>query len=338
MTTFVQDVTLISSKDENIQCPVGYTRLTPNTNQGAGGHWVYLCVLNTPLGINGSEAAATLPFVTDIKVKISSTNSMDPDPGYTKIDTDTNEGAGGDYVNLFKKLEFGVPPLKEVLLRAYHDPDKSSGTTYIGRKKKIKCDLNSGTNSGIYIYPFIEQSNDLEYCTGLMDLGIPVDYCVTAAKHDNTGDFDDYMKKYCSLASKFSSPECTCWNSPVLTKYNSNPLCIDAKCIATGIPSHSMQLGTKCDYTICSVVYNIEQDSSLIIAKNNIYQYCDVNRATGGSPKTSTESVDKPSTFQNFLNWLKSDLLEIGIITGSIVVVCILGFVLYLILKASGLS
>ena len=76
--------------------PNGYTQLTQDLNEGAGGKWIYAWYTTD----------SRLPPLTDITVVAGASRHTYPvDDTWVRIDQDTNDGAGGDYVYICYKRD-----------------------------------------------------------------------------------------------------------------------------------------------------------------------------------------------------------------------------------------
>lgn len=335
MVSFIKDIDILvghtndSDGGENIQHPdpVNWTKITPNLNIGnSGAAWPFLFVQSTP------EINLTDDFVTDIKVVAGSHQELSFIPDYTVIPVDCNKGAGGDYVYVHKKREKGKPPLIKVAVSVFTEPQNSiDKEKYIGKLKMIRCNLNSGTSSPYFIYILTQSATDLEYCTALLDRRLTSSYCLTAVRHDKSGDYDDYLRTYCSLDEKKSSNECACVNSPVLAR-DINPLCLDHNCISNGIPLHTQVLGSECNITDCSIVYDIEAKGDVKLANNYVYQECDKARGTGETiidtrpPNASTIKNDRDfyPWYQKLSDYVQTYMLEFAWSTITILAIIVI--------------
>jgi hypothetical protein len=95
---YVDSLIVINGTNSNIMPPTGYTKIPYDLNKGAGGRFLYLCYHKASYQPYGTNKQCV-----DSLVVIYGKNTPTP-PGYTKINQDLNEGAGGEYVYLCYRL------------------------------------------------------------------------------------------------------------------------------------------------------------------------------------------------------------------------------------------
>ncbi|MEB3151110.1 MAG: hypothetical protein VKL60_19090 [Sphaerospermopsis sp.] len=127
--------------------PNGYTLVPINLNRGTGdGNTIFLCYKR-------GENEAPITGLTVILGHYTS-----PPPGYTKIDVDLNNNAGGDWIFLCYTKEPGTP-IVDIVFQVTGGNDQQS---YAGNDNnyysKIPVDLNKGAG-GAYIYLYYLKKN-----------------------------------------------------------------------------------------------------------------------------------------------------------------------------------
>ena len=92
----IVDVIILGSGSGTVNTPAGYTRLTTDLNQSAGGDYIYLAYKRETVC-----SYDTVDVVTGL-VMINGSGAVAP-AGYIKDPYDLNKNAGGDYIYLCKK-------------------------------------------------------------------------------------------------------------------------------------------------------------------------------------------------------------------------------------------
>ncbi|MCL2164560.1 MAG: M12 family metallopeptidase [Oscillospiraceae bacterium] len=133
------DIAVVSSDSSDPAPPAGYIRLHQDTNEGAGGKYIYICLKK------GTGANA----ITDIAVISGSASGIAAPAGYTKIPQDLSQGAGGKYVYICYKRQPGAAPIKNITLISGWS--SSVLNSYAVGYTIIPKDLNEGAG-GKYIY------------------------------------------------------------------------------------------------------------------------------------------------------------------------------------------
>ncbi|MFO7653533.1 MAG: hypothetical protein R6X25_06890 [Candidatus Krumholzibacteriia bacterium] len=89
-------------------------------------------------------AAAAQSTISELTVIAGGSSGIQPPPGFTKINTDLNLNAGGDYVYLCYKKGVGAP-ITGVTVLWGHDADPGAGW------HRVNVDLNRGAG-GEYLW------------------------------------------------------------------------------------------------------------------------------------------------------------------------------------------
>lgn len=153
-TEYITDIVVLSEKKSSVSVPNGYTKLSQDLNQGAGGNYIYICFKKEPY-------RKDLLVITDIKA--STSKSIE---GYSVIDKDLNKGAGGKYIYLHIKKEKFTEENKETLSAV------TDITTVVGKNAdapsgfvKLYQDLNEGAG-GKYIYLCLKRNRPVNSSDG----------------------------------------------------------------------------------------------------------------------------------------------------------------------------
>lgn len=140
-----RDLTVISGNSANINPPNGYEKLNYDLNATAGGAHIYLCYRK---GTESELRSAGIKPISEIRV-IEGKNTPTPN-GYTKINVDLNQGAGGSYLYLcYKRGEF-QEAIKDITViqgrsSSIEPPDKQHYT-------KVNVDLNKGAGGDFLFF------------------------------------------------------------------------------------------------------------------------------------------------------------------------------------------
>ncbi len=148
---YISDVIAVRGKTESEakdKCPKGYRLIATDLNRGAGGDYIYFCYKEST---DRSEA------ITDVVIDITYTSTsfanfissyMDAD--YTRVNTDLNAGAGGDYIYLYYSKNAKKTPISDLVVHSKttnYIPD-SVVCTY---NSDVPADLNKSVG-GYWIY------------------------------------------------------------------------------------------------------------------------------------------------------------------------------------------
>jgi len=279
----IKDIKVVADTYWEVPCPSGYRKLLPNTNRGNDSpYYPFVCVLD------GVEEGVSVTDVTVI---------YDADPaslfcpvGYEKLDGDLNIGAGGDYIYICQKKESGVPPVADLVVKAYSDgsyiEDPDAGFT------RINVDLNRNAK-GFWVFLDKKLTDWPTYCNAMIDIGIGEDNCVRKAM-DNIGSYDYFMRGYCQLPEYSNSDVCACINSAVNKMTSYNPLCLDENCIKHGYITKSMEIsrGEGCEIVDCSTYLDIKAAGTVVMDDVGISQRCGNNsNGTNGTNGTTNNQT-----------------------------------------------
>lgn len=138
----VDDLTVVVGNDDQPHVPDGYTKDDYDLNRHAGGKFIYLCWHKVPVsGLRKPERVLQAMQVIYNGDKV-------PD-GYSKINVDLNQGAGGDDVFLcMKQGEYGTDEnILDVRVIGGNDSFVPAPYGY----KTLPGDLNKGAG-GDYVY------------------------------------------------------------------------------------------------------------------------------------------------------------------------------------------
>ncbi|WP_019961352.1 MAC/perforin domain-containing protein [Woodsholea maritima] len=140
---YIDAVEVIQSNSSGVRPPSGYTKIDYDLNKGAGGDYIYLCYHKARY----SAYSENKDCVSDLII-IKGNGARAPS-GYTKIDVDLNEDAGGKYLYLcYKKQSYdNVEAIKGL---AVVGGDNSHTPAPYGYRR-IDTDVNEGAG-GEYIY------------------------------------------------------------------------------------------------------------------------------------------------------------------------------------------
>lgn len=137
----IVDLLVIQGNSASIEPPEGYVKIPQDTNEGAGGKYIYICYKKGPI----QQA------ITDIYVTAGDSSSVFVPDGYTKIDKDLNKGAGGKYIYLCYRRVMNTP-IKDITLIKGTDSNIKPPMGY----ERLAQDLNQGAG-GKYIYVCIKR-------------------------------------------------------------------------------------------------------------------------------------------------------------------------------------
>jgi hypothetical protein len=90
----ITDIYIATGDNSSPPIPDGYLKIDKDLNEGAGGKYIYLCYTRNP-----GKAEKGLP-IRSVCVVGGNTYATPAPYGFVKIETDLNQGAGGDFIFL----------------------------------------------------------------------------------------------------------------------------------------------------------------------------------------------------------------------------------------------
>lgn len=148
----ILDITTISGDSSDIPAPEGFRKINGDLNAGAGGKFIFLCVKEAYLGNPG-------PFVIDVTFVVGDNQNVAAPPGYTRLEQDLNEGAGGKFIYLCF-LRGSGPAIDELRLQSMDTPLQAHANW---RYIMIPQDLNDGAGGQyLYLYTRRDATNWME--------------------------------------------------------------------------------------------------------------------------------------------------------------------------------
>ncbi|OQA08781.1 MAG: hypothetical protein BWY65_01359 [Firmicutes bacterium ADurb.Bin373] len=152
---YVTDIVFVTDKNEwnaRSKCPAGYQLINADLNSGAGGDFIYLCY---KLGENISEAYTDFFMEYTVKAKNPDTKLLTHNSNnvnYTRIGTDLNKGAGGDFIYLWATRANTLPAVTNVAV-AFDNPGSVNPDwpSVYWQNTKSPADVNKSVK-GKYIY------------------------------------------------------------------------------------------------------------------------------------------------------------------------------------------
>lgn len=154
---YVTDLYIITGDSPDIQAPAGYRKIPIDLNMGAGGKYIYLCYTKehdkTPIKYLKLHLGSKFPspHITSPWQVVRNSN------GYGYPGTDLNEGAGGDWIYLYK-YPGTIDAITDITVIATHEKYYE----VVQRLEKgwyefaVLGDINKGAG-GKYIYILYER-------------------------------------------------------------------------------------------------------------------------------------------------------------------------------------
>lgn len=133
------DVKVVNARSRK-RCPWGYSLLDLDLNYGAGGNYIFFCLM--------PARTQDRLLVSDIKFSLDDSCPS----GYDLIDEDLNDGSNGDYIYACIKRSIGENPIKALQVTADHGPADRCSPNFV----RVPQDLNDGAR-GKYIYVCINR-------------------------------------------------------------------------------------------------------------------------------------------------------------------------------------
>ncbi len=185
-TTYIRDIQIVygsTAAKAKAKCPSGYTLIDKDLNKGAGGDYMYLCYSTTDsfsaaldgLIVDNKKSNSSIPtsvysntsipmiyscgmWKLDYRMLDNPRNKKTNSVYYSRIDTDLNKDAGGDYIYLYKQIKTSNITSKIQSLDILVSDHKINDSKYNGYNV-LKWYSDSSTNAdlnrkagGAYIY------------------------------------------------------------------------------------------------------------------------------------------------------------------------------------------
>lgn len=155
MEKYVSDIVFVTASNAwsaRAKTPAGYTLVDVDLNKDAGGDFIFLCY-KLDDDINKAYTDFFMEYTNKARTAGSATLSHNSNNvKFTRIPTDLNKGAGGDFIYLFTTKAQTLPPIKAINVTFDSSNAVSPDWNNVyWLNSKSPADVNKGA-SGEYVY------------------------------------------------------------------------------------------------------------------------------------------------------------------------------------------
>ncbi|HUP87976.1 MAG TPA: hypothetical protein VM100_01355 [Longimicrobiales bacterium] len=157
---YIRDVTVVAGGDKSVACPSGSpVKVMQDLNEGAGGDFIYLCLLRTNDKSQGMGPLEIVNWGRNAPTAKSSDGYSLQSVCPNRIDVDLNKGTGGSFIFVCKtlaaSLNAGAPKLTDIrfvtsdYVRAEYDRRcKTDETAMFTRQNSWNTSMDLNDNAG----------------------------------------------------------------------------------------------------------------------------------------------------------------------------------------------